>query len=99
MLALDLHRARDFRLLDLPFELPPMEVKVHSHSRFANDTGIKWMCQTSAAILRKSTDGAHAKMNGRWPIAIGVPVLVEAQRSHFRGSKRVEKAAAGTVSR
>ncbi len=52
MLALDLHRAKDFRLLDLPFELPPMEVKVHSHSRFANDTGIKWMCQTSAAILR-----------------------------------------------
>ncbi|MBR1124102.1 LysR family transcriptional regulator [Bradyrhizobium lablabi] len=52
MLALDLHRAKDFRLLDLPFELPPMEVKVHSHARFANDTGIKWMCQTSAAILR-----------------------------------------------
>jgi DNA-binding transcriptional LysR family regulator len=52
MLALDLHRAKDFRLLDLPFELPPMEVKVHSHSRFANDTGIKWMCQTSAAILK-----------------------------------------------
>lgn len=52
MLALDLHRARDFRLLDLPFDLPPMEVKVHSHSRFANDTGIKWMCQTSATILR-----------------------------------------------
>jgi DNA-binding transcriptional LysR family regulator len=59
MLALDLHRAKDFRLLDLPFELPPMEVKVHSHSRFANDTGIKWMCQTSAAILSKATDGAH----------------------------------------
>lgn len=53
MLALDLHRVRDFRLLDLPFELPSMEVKVHSHSRFANDTGIKWMCQTSAAILSK----------------------------------------------
>ena len=65
MLALDLHRAKDFRLLDLPFELPPMEVKVHSHSRFANDTGIKWMSQTTAAILSKSTDGAHAKTNGR----------------------------------
>jgi DNA-binding transcriptional LysR family regulator len=63
MLALDLHRAKDFRLLDLPFELPPMEVKVHSHARFANDTGIKWICQTSAAILRRSTDGA--KGNGR----------------------------------
>lgn len=53
LLALDLHRAKDFRLLDLPFELPPMEVKVHSHSRFANDTGIKWMFQTSAAILKQ----------------------------------------------
>ncbi|MCP4615694.1 MAG: LysR family transcriptional regulator [Bradyrhizobium sp.] len=65
MLALDLHRAGDFRLLDLPFELPPMEVKVHSHSRFANDTGIKWMCQTSAAILSNSTNGVHTKTNGR----------------------------------
>ena len=63
MLALDLHRAKDFRLLDLPFELPPMEVKVHSHSRFANDTGIKWMCQTSAAIL--TTDGLRARMDRR----------------------------------
>jgi DNA-binding transcriptional LysR family regulator len=61
VLALDLHHAKDFRLLDLPFELPPMEVKVHSHSRFANDTGIKWMCQTSATILRKITDSMHAK--------------------------------------
>jgi DNA-binding transcriptional LysR family regulator len=51
LLALDLHRANDFRLLDLPFDLPPMEVKVHSHLRFANDTGIKWMCQTSARLL------------------------------------------------
>jgi DNA-binding transcriptional LysR family regulator len=66
LLALDLHRAKDFRLLDLPFELPPMEVRVHSHSRFANDTGIRWMCQTSASILGKKTiDGAHAKTDGR----------------------------------
>jgi DNA-binding transcriptional LysR family regulator len=66
LLALDLHRAKDFRMLDLPFDLPPMEVRVHSHSRFANDTGIKWMCQTSASILGKKTvDSAHAKRNGR----------------------------------
>jgi DNA-binding transcriptional LysR family regulator len=66
LLAMDLHRAKDFRLLDLPFDLPPMEVRVHSHARFANDTGIKWMCQTSAAILGKKTvDAAHAKRRGR----------------------------------
>lgn len=66
LLALDLHRARDFRLLDLPFDLPSMDVRVHSHSRFANDAGIKWMCQTSAVILsKKTTDRVRAKTDGR----------------------------------
>lgn len=86
LLALDLHRAKDFRLLDLPIDLPPMEIMVHSHARFANDTGIKWMCQTSASILsKKSVERAKLRLGQ--------------QRLHFRGSKRVEKAAAGTVSR
>jgi DNA-binding transcriptional LysR family regulator len=53
-LALDLHRVRDFGLLEIPFDLPPMEVKVHSHARFANDTGIKWMSQLCAALMSKS---------------------------------------------
>ncbi len=66
LLALDLHRTKDFRLLDLPFDLPRMEIRVHSHSRFANDTGIKWMCQTSASILsRKSIDSVRSKPDGR----------------------------------
>lgn len=56
MLAEDLPRFSDFCLLDLPFELPAMEVKVHSHTRFANDSGIRWMRQTSAEILNKTTD-------------------------------------------
>jgi hypothetical protein len=40
-----------------------MEVKVHSHARFANDTGIKWMCQTTAAIL--TSDGSRTRNEGR----------------------------------
>lgn len=32
-----------FRLLPLPFDLPLVEVKVHTHSRFASDTGIAWL--------------------------------------------------------
>jgi DNA-binding transcriptional LysR family regulator len=56
LLALDLYRAKDFRLLDLPFALPAIEVKVHSHTRFANDTGIKWMCQTSARLLSNTAN-------------------------------------------
>lgn len=61
LLALDLHRAKDFRLLDLPFELPGMDIKVHSHSRFANDSGIKWMCQMAASILSKTVDSKDRK--------------------------------------
>ncbi|WP_061021157.1 LysR family transcriptional regulator [Bradyrhizobium sp. CCH5-F6] len=51
-LALRLHQAKDFRRLDLPFDLAPIEVKVHSHSRFASDKGIRWMCETVSEILR-----------------------------------------------
>lgn len=65
LLALGLHRANDFRLLDLPFALPPIDVKVHSHARFANDTGIRWMCQTSARLLSNTVDGTHGKMGRR----------------------------------
>lgn len=56
LLALDLQHAKDFRLLELPFDLPAMEIQVHSHARFANDTGIKWMCQTSATLLSNTVD-------------------------------------------
>jgi DNA-binding transcriptional LysR family regulator len=65
LLALDLHRAKDFRLLELPFDLPAMEVKVHSHARFANDTGIRWMCQTSARLLSNSADRSNARTTRR----------------------------------
>lgn len=51
-LALRLHGAKDFRLLDLPFSLPPIEVKVHSHARFARDLGIEWMRVTIAKALQ-----------------------------------------------
>ena len=58
VLALNLYRAADFRLLNIPFDLPAIEVKVHSHARFANDTGIRWMCQTSAVLRGDGSTGA-----------------------------------------
>lgn len=67
LMALELHRATDFRLLELPFDLPTIEVKVHSHSRFANDTGIKWMCQTTVRLLAKHagrSGSGKARRNG-----------------------------------
>jgi DNA-binding transcriptional LysR family regulator len=52
-LALGLPKAKDFRLYDLPFSVPPIEVKVHSHARFASDLGIAWMRETVAKELLK----------------------------------------------
>ena len=34
------NRGRAYRLLPLPFDLPPIEVKLHVHQRFAADAGI-----------------------------------------------------------
>jgi DNA-binding transcriptional LysR family regulator len=65
LFALDLYRAKDFRLLDLPFDLPAMEIKVHSHARFANDTGIRWMCQTSASLLSNSAAKITQRVSAR----------------------------------
>jgi DNA-binding transcriptional LysR family regulator len=52
-LARRLPHSKDFRLFDLPLSLPPIEVKVHSHVRFASDLGIAWMSATVAKALRK----------------------------------------------
>jgi DNA-binding transcriptional LysR family regulator len=65
LFALDLYRAKDFRLLDLPFDLPAMEIKVHSHARFANDAGIRWMCQASATLLSNTAAKTTQRVSAR----------------------------------
>jgi len=42
-----------FRLLALPFNLPPIEVKIHTHSRFSNDAGIRWLRDTLLAMFSR----------------------------------------------
>lgn len=37
------NRGRAYKLLALPFVLPPIEVKLHLHQRFAADAGIAWL--------------------------------------------------------
>jgi DNA-binding transcriptional LysR family regulator len=37
------NRGKAFRVLPLPFSLPPIEIKVHSHTQFASDAGIAWL--------------------------------------------------------
>ncbi|RZF31561.1 LysR family transcriptional regulator [Paraburkholderia sp. UYCP14C] len=40
------NRGKAFRILPLPFSLPPIEIQVHSHSQFAADPGIAWLRET-----------------------------------------------------
>lgn len=53
-MARGLYGTRDFRILDLPFDLPSIEVKVHTHERFNSDMGIRWLRDVAVETLRQS---------------------------------------------
>jgi DNA-binding transcriptional LysR family regulator len=40
------NRGKAFRILPLPFSLPPIEIQMHSHTQFAADAGIAWLRET-----------------------------------------------------
>jgi DNA-binding transcriptional LysR family regulator len=43
--------SRRFVVKELPFEMPPVPVKVYSHNRFASDLGILWMRRTMVRLF------------------------------------------------
>ncbi|MDR5753316.1 MULTISPECIES: LysR family transcriptional regulator [unclassified Caballeronia] len=45
------NRGKAFRILPLPFALPPIEIQVHSHTQFAADAGIAWLRETIHAMF------------------------------------------------
>ncbi|MGY6123803.1 LysR family transcriptional regulator (plasmid) [Paraburkholderia strydomiana] len=47
------NRGEAFRILPLPFALPPIEIQIHSHSQFANDPGVAWLRETISAMFRQ----------------------------------------------
>ena len=53
-LARQLNSAKAFRLLTLPFDLPPVEITVHTHPRFASDMGISWLRDALAAMFART---------------------------------------------
>jgi DNA-binding transcriptional LysR family regulator len=42
-IALRFNRSKAFRILPLPFSLPPIEIQVHTHAQFSADPGIAWL--------------------------------------------------------
>ncbi|MBC8748380.1 DNA-binding transcriptional LysR family regulator [Paraburkholderia sp. WC7.3g] len=47
------NRGKAFRILPLPFSLPPIEIQVHSHTQFAADPGIAWLRETIHAMFHQ----------------------------------------------
>lgn len=43
----------EYALLELPFDVPKIEVKVHVHANFRNDNGIRWLQQTLVDLFRQ----------------------------------------------
>jgi DNA-binding transcriptional LysR family regulator len=54
------NRGRAYRILPLPFALPPIEVKLHWHQRFAGDAGISWLRETIANMFCDQQDKVEA---------------------------------------
>ncbi|MDQ0507302.1 LysR family transcriptional regulator [Xanthobacter agilis] len=46
----------DFSFLELPFDLPSIDVRVHLHANFQNDPGLLWMRDAMSEIFRVSAD-------------------------------------------
>ncbi len=47
------NRGKAFRILPLPFTLPPIVIQVHSHTQFASDPGIAWLRETIYGMFRR----------------------------------------------
>ncbi|CAE6851065.1 LysR family transcriptional regulator [Paraburkholderia nemoris] len=47
------NRGKAFRILSLPFTLPPIEIQVHSHTQFTADAGIAWLRETIHAMFHR----------------------------------------------
>ncbi|AOI89542.1 LysR family transcriptional regulator [Burkholderia pseudomultivorans] len=45
------NRGKAFRILPLPFKLPPIEIQIHSHTQFASDPGVAWLRQTISTLF------------------------------------------------
>ncbi|AYQ92194.1 LysR family transcriptional regulator [Burkholderia gladioli] len=45
-----------FRILPLPFSLPPIEIKIHRHARFMTDAGIGWLANLLADMFQRDED-------------------------------------------
>ncbi|SAL49046.1 LysR family transcriptional regulator [Caballeronia concitans] len=52
-IAQRLNRGKAFRILPLPFALPPIEIQVHSHSQFTSDPGVAWLRNTIYSMFHQ----------------------------------------------
>jgi DNA-binding transcriptional LysR family regulator len=55
--ALRINREKSFCLMELPFDLPAVEVGVHTHSHFGSDLGILWLRKTLVAMFARPARG------------------------------------------
>ncbi|CAG9205528.1 Transcriptional regulator, LysR family [Paraburkholderia sabiae] len=54
-IALRFNRNKAFRILPLPFSLPPIEIQVHTHTQFSADPGIAWLRDAICAMFSNQT--------------------------------------------
>lgn len=50
------NRGKAFRVLPLPFELPPIDIQVHWHVHFASDPGVAWLRATIYEMFQQAQE-------------------------------------------
>jgi DNA-binding transcriptional LysR family regulator len=60
-----INEAGAFALLELPFDLPEIEIAVHAHTHFASDMGTLWLRETISSMLRPGLGRQRARDTAR----------------------------------
>lgn len=56
-----------YRLIELPFELPVIDVQLHWHRRFDNDAGLTWLRRVLVELFERPDEAAASKHRGNAP--------------------------------
>jgi DNA-binding transcriptional LysR family regulator len=63
-IALRINREKAFGLMTLPFDLPAVEVGLHTHSHFGGDLGILWLRKTLLALFAQPGYSVSKRSHG-----------------------------------
>ncbi len=73
----------DFSLLEIPFEIPSIDIALHVHAKLRNDSGILWMQDLLAEAMRDLSENARRAPEALPPAATAARNAVALRRGIY----------------